>query len=91
LIATYKERQEKRMFNFRIIRLADGNQIIDSSLKTSYDSLTPVQMEEYIEVDCQLVLMERQRRKEQREAAGQKRRLARNLLYRLACIFGIAG
>ncbi len=45
------------MFNFRIISLADGNQIIDSSLKTPYDSLTVVQMQEYIEVDCQLGLM----------------------------------
>lgn len=79
------------MFDFRIISLANGNQIIDSSLKTSYESLTPVQMEEYIEVDCQLVLMERQKRKEQREVAEQKRRLARNPLYRLACMFGIAG
>lgn len=78
------------MFNFRIINLADGNQIIDSSLKTSYDSLTAVQMQEYIEVDCQLGLMKRQKRKEQREAE-HKRRFGRNPLYRLACAFGIAG
>ncbi len=79
------------MFNFRIINLANGDQIIDSSLKTSYDSLTAVQMQEYIEVDCQLGLMERQKRKEQREAAEHKRRLWRNPFYRLACAFGIAG
>jgi hypothetical protein len=79
------------MFNFRIINLADGNQIIDSSLKTSYNSLTAVQMQEYIEVDCQLGLMERQKRKEQREAAEHKRRLWRNPFYHLACMFGIAG
>lgn len=79
------------MFNFRIVNLADGNQIIDHNLQTSYDSLTAVQMQEYIEVDYQLGLMERQKRKEQREAAEQKRRLGRNLLYRLACMLGIAG
>lgn len=79
------------MFDFRIINLADGNQIIDSSLKTPYEGLTVVQMQEYIEVDCQLGLMERQKRKEQREAAEHKRRLGRNPLYRLACMLGIAG
>lgn len=79
------------MFNFRIISLENGNQIIDSSLKTPYDSLTVVQMQEYIEVDCQLGLMQRQKRKEQKEAAEQKRKLERNPLYRLACMLGIAG
>ena len=79
------------MFNFRIINLANGNQIIDSSLKTPYESLTAVQMIEYIEVDCQLAVMERQKRKEQREAAEQKRRFGRNPLFRLDCMFGIAG
>lgn len=78
------------MFNFRIINLANGNQIIDSSLKTPYESLTAVQMIEYIEVDCQLAAMERQKRKEQKEAAEHRRRLGRNPLYHLACMFGIA-
>jgi len=79
------------MFNFRIINLADGNQVIDSNLKTPYESLTVIQMEEYIEVDCQLASMEKQRRKQQRETAEQKRRLVKNSLYRLACMFGIVG
>lgn len=79
------------MFDFRIISLENGNQIIDSWLKTPYDSLTAVQMQEYIEVDCQLGLMERQKRKKQREAAEHKRRFWRNPLYRLACMLGIAG
>lgn len=79
------------MFNFRIISLENGDQIIDSSLKTPYDSLTVVQMQEYIEVDCQLGLMQRQKRKEQKEAAEHKRKLGRNPLYRLACMLGIAG
>lgn len=33
-----------------------------------YLKLTVVQMQEYIEVDCQLGLMERQKRKEQRDS-----------------------
>lgn len=41
------------MFNFRIINLPDGNQIIDPSLKTPYNALTPLQMVEYQEIDAQ--------------------------------------
>ena len=43
------------MFNFRIINTPDGNQIIDETLKTPYDSITPVEMMEYIEVDARLI------------------------------------
>lgn len=46
------------MFNFRIIETADGNQIIDYSLKTPYSSLTPFQMLEYVEADHSLGAME---------------------------------
>ena len=38
------------MFNFRIITTADGNQIIDRSLKTPYNALTPTQMLEYTDL-----------------------------------------
>ena len=46
------------MFNFRIIETADGNQIIDETLKTPYNALTPFQMLEYVEVDHTLAEME---------------------------------
>lgn len=39
------------MFDFKIINLSDGNQVIDRNLKTPYNVLTAVQMVEYIEVD----------------------------------------
>ena len=45
-------------FNFRIIDIADGNQIIDRNLKTPYSALTPLQMVEYIEMDVQLAIMD---------------------------------
>ena len=76
------------MFDFRIFNTADGNQIIDRNLKTPYNSLTPLQMLEYMEVDAQLSFMDRLERK-QRAEAERKRRIARNPLYRLACVCGL--
>lgn len=76
------------MFNFRIITTADGNQIIDRSLKTPYNSLTPVQMVEYTEMDNRLAIMDRMERKE-RQKAEQMRKVAKNPFYRMACIVGL--
>lgn len=76
------------MFDFRIIELADGNQVIDRTLKTPYNSLTGVQMVEYYEVDIKLLRMDRiekQRKAEER----RQRKLARNPLYRFACMCGM--
>ena len=76
------------MFNFRIINTPDGNQIIDTTLKTPYSSLTPIQMEEYIEMDNQLAYMERMERKQQREAE-RKRKFTYKLFHKVACACGI--
>lgn len=79
------------MFDFRIIEMPDANQIIDRNLKTPYNTLTTVQMVEYVEVDIQLTIADRMKRKRQREAERQ-RKLARNpihKLYRLACMYGL--
>ena len=76
------------MFNFRIINTPDGNQIIDTTLKTPYSSLTPLQMEEYIEMDNQLAYMKRIERKQQREAE-RKRKFAYKLFHKVACACGI--
>lgn len=76
------------MFDFRIIETPDGNQIIDSTLKTPYSSLTPFQMLEYMEIDNQLAFMERLEKKQKREAERQ-RKIARNPLWKLACVCGI--
>ena len=76
------------MFNFRLINTPDGNQIIDCSLKTPYDSLTPLQMVEYTEVDNRLAYMERMERKQAREAENKKK-FTYKLLCKLACACGI--
>ena len=79
---------EANIFEFRIINLPDGTQIIDTALKTPYDALTPLQMVEYAEMDIQLAIMEKMKRKARREEE-QKRKLARNPLWRLACLCGM--
>lgn len=78
----------RKMFEFRIIDTADGNQIIDRQLKTPYNALTPLQMMEYMEMDAQLSLMDRMERKKRIEA-DRRRKIARNPLYRIACLCGL--
>lgn len=79
---------ENIMFDFRIINLANGNQVIDPSLKTPYDSLTPLQMVEYTEMDERLAYMDRMERKE-KEEVERRRKMKGNLFYRLACVAGL--
>ena len=70
------------MFEFRIIELSDGNQIIDRNLKTPYSALTALQMVEYVEMDAELALMDAMERKAQTEASRKKKfvfRLARKV------------
>jgi hypothetical protein len=76
------------MFNFRIIYMSDGNQVIDPSFKTPYSSLTPSQMEDYIEMDKKLAYMERVKKKE-RKAAERRRKMERNPLWKIACLCGL--
>lgn len=76
------------MFNFRIIETTDGNQIIDRQLKTPYNALSPLQMMEYMEMDSQLAIMDRMERKA-RQRAEHMRKVARNPLYRIACMCGM--
>ena len=76
------------MFDFRLINTPDGNQIIDTTLKTPYDSITPIEMVEYMEVDARLEYMKRIERKQQRESE-RKRKLLYKLLHKVACMCGI--
>ena len=76
------------MFDFRLINLPDGNQIIDTTLKTPYDSLTPVEMLEYMEVDNRLAYMERMEKKKQREEQ-QKQKFTYKIMHKVACMCGI--
>ena len=88
----YTGREEKGhrtdYFKFRIISLPDGTQVIDTALETPYNALTAVQMAEYTEMDVQLAIMERMRKKELREAE-RRRRIDKNQLYRLAYFCGL--
>lgn len=73
------------MFGFRIIETGDGVQVIDRSLSTPYDALTPAQMVDYVEVDVQLDAMDRKAR----EGLGRKQKRVRGIAYRLACFCGL--
>ena len=76
------------MFNFRLINTPDGNQIIDTTLKTPYDSITPIEMIEYIEIDAQLDYMKRMERKQKKEAE-RKREFTYRFMHKVACMCGI--
>ena len=76
------------MFDFRLINLPDGNQVIDTSLKTPYDSLTSVQMLEYMEVDARLEHMWRMEREQKRETEKQRKFIYR-FIHKLAYDCGI--
>ena len=76
------------MFDFRIIDTPDGNQIIDRNLKTPYKALTPLQMVEYLEMDNRLAYVDRMERKARAEAE-RKRKIARNPIYKMACLCGL--
>ena len=76
------------MFSFRIINTPDGNQVIDTTLKTPYNALTPIQMIEYIEMDNQLAYMERMEKRKQREAE-RKQKFTYRFMHKVACACGI--
>ena len=76
------------MFEFRLINLSDGNQIIDTTLKTPYDSITAVEMMEYMEVDTRLAYMERMERKQKKEAE-RKQKFTYKFIHKVACMCGI--
>ena len=76
------------MFEFRLINLSDGNQIIDTTLKTPYDSITAVEMLEYMEIDARLEHMRRMERKQQRETE-RKQKFTYKFMHKVACMCGI--
>lgn len=80
--------KETVYFDFRIINIGNGTQVIDETIKTPVDALTPEMQVEYMEVHSQLAFMERMRKKEQREEE-RKRKIVRNPIYRMACLCGM--
>lgn len=80
---------EMDCFDFRVINLPNGDQVIDKAIRTPYEALEPLQMLEYTEMEREMAVMDQMRRKEKRELR-RRRRNSRNPLYRLACICGLA-
>lgn len=76
------------MFDFRIVDTKDGNQVIRRDLKTPYSALTLTQYIEYTNMEVQLYIADRQKKKLQKEKE-QKRKLARNPFVRFACLCGL--
>lgn len=71
-------------FNFRIIKCANGADIIDSNLSTPYNSLTPIQMVDYINVENSLYFAERQKRRQKAAEPtiiGKVKNFARRIMY----------
>ena len=79
---------ETMCFDFRIIDTECGDQVIDRCLKTPYSALTPLQMVEYLEMDNKLAYMDRMERKARAEAE-RRRKIARNPIYKMACLCGL--
>lgn len=76
------------MFDFRIIDTPDGNQIIDRNLKTPYSALDPLQYIEYTNMEVQLYIADRQKKKFLKES-DRRQKLARNPFVRFACFCGL--
>ena len=76
------------MFDFRIINTEDGNQVIDINLKTPSKALTPIQYMEYTNMEVQLYIADRLKKKANKEMK-QQQKLAGNPLYKLACLCGL--
>lgn len=73
------------MFGFRIINMPDGSQVIDETLKTPYDALTPCEMIEYVEIENQLENIRKIKKREQK----RQKKTHKNLFYRIACLYSI--
>lgn len=73
-----------KVFNFRIIYGTNGTDIIDQSLSTPYNSLTPKQMQDYIEVDNQLATMATMKRIEHRNDRNRS-----GILQKMAMALGV--
>ena len=63
------------MFDFRIIDTEDGNQVIRRDLKTPYSALTPLQYIEYTNMEVQLYIADKQKKKFLKESE-RRRKLA---------------
>lgn len=72
------------MFNFRIIEMSDGTQIIDHTLKTPYNALTTNQMLKYINMNEKFTRLDRIAKRKKRMEKKMK-----NPLYKIAYFCGL--
>lgn len=80
----YTKSQPETYFDFRLTNTPDGNQVINNSLKTPINSITPLQMLEYLEVEKQLNYFTDLEQKERKQ-----RKTRKGFLYKIACVCGI--
>ena len=59
--------QTQDYFNFRIMQTAEGVEVIDETLLTPFDALTPVMQIEYMKTENALLQMKRMQKREQAE------------------------
>ena len=76
-------------FDFTVIEISDDTQVIDRKRGTLIDTLPPEMQTEYMEISDQLAAMDRLKRRARLERERKQRR-ERNLLYRIACLCGLA-
>ena len=75
-------------FSFRIVKCADGTEIIDRNRITPIAALTPCALIEYKRTENDLYFMDRQKRKQEREAE-RERKFTYKLFHKVACACGI--
>ena len=75
-------------FNFRIVKSDDGTEIIDRNRITPMASLTPIALIEYKRTENDLYFIDRQKRKQEREAERQQKFTCR-LMNKVASMCGI--
>ena len=72
-------------FNFRIVPNKDGTETIDEKRITPWNALTPVQQDEYKQVENSLYYIHRQKEKEARKA--REAELKQNIVYNICRFF----
>ena len=75
-------------FNFRIVKSANGVEVIDRNRITPIAALTPCALIEYKRTENDLYFIDRQKRKQKREAERQ-RKFTYKLFHKVACVCGI--
>ena len=78
----------REYFNFRILKSANGVEVIDRNRITPIAALTPCALIEYKRTENDLYFIDRQKRKQEREAE-RKRKFIYKILHKVACACGI--